>query len=146
LFRGGHSPEWVKKALRVEYRKESDRYVITLTNTGAAHSFPTGTPDRHLTLELTLMDSAGKVLKEKVYTMKRHILWRPFIVDIKDTRLQYNKPRTFAFRFNKGTSDAPSVLDVTVKYHLLGEKRRKKIGFEPEEPISYPIYNAKIKL
>ncbi len=146
LFRGGHSPEWVKKALKVEYRKEVDRYVVTLTNVGTAHSFPTGTPDRHLTLELRLMDSAGKVLKEKVYTMKRYILWRPFIVDIKDTRLQYNKPRSYDFRFNKRTNDAPSVLDVTVKYHLLDEKRRKKIGFETEEPISYPIYNVKIKL
>jgi len=146
LFQGGHSPEWVKKALRVEYRKEADRYVITLTNTGAAHAFPTGTPDRHLTLELRLMDSAGKVLKEKVYTMKRHILWRPFIVDIKDTRLQYNKPRTYDFRFTKQTNEAAPVLDVTVRYHLLDEKRREKIGFEPEEPISYPIYNVKIKL
>ncbi len=146
LFQGGHSPEWVKKALKVEYRKEADRYVITLTNVGTAHAFPTGTPDRHLTLELRLLDPAGKVLKEKVYTMKRYILWRPFIVDIKDTRLEYNKPRSYDFRFDKRTNDAPAVLDVTVKYHLLDEKRRKKIGYETQSPIAYPIYNVKIKL
>lgn len=146
LFRGGHSPEWVKKALQVKYRKEADRFVITLTNVGTTHSFPTGTPDRHLTLELRLMDSAGRVLKEKVYAMKRYILWRPFIVDIKDTRLQYNKPKTYVFRFNKGRNEAPSVLDVTVKYHLLDEKRRRKIGYEPVEPISYPIYEQRVSL
>jgi len=83
LFHGGHEPGHVKQALRVEHKLEADELVVTLTNAGAAHYLPTGTPDRHLTLELRLLGSSGQVLAEKAYTMKRYILWRPFIVDLR---------------------------------------------------------------
>jgi len=36
-------------------------------------------------------------MKETVRTMKRYILWRPFIVDIRDTRLPYRQPKEFTF-------------------------------------------------
>jgi hypothetical protein len=152
FFRGGHHPETVRKSLKVEYKKEpSDnkktyRYIFTLTNIGATHYLPTGIPDRHLTLELRLLNKEGKMTKEKIYTMKRYILWRPFIIDYKDTRLPFNEPRKFTFEFNADTKNQPSVLDVTVRYHLLDEKQRKKIGYENKEPISYPIYREKIIL
>jgi hypothetical protein len=151
FFRGGHHPETVKKSLKVEYKKEvpSDKkikYIFTLTNIGAAHYLPTGTPDRHLTLELKLFNREGKVLKEKNYKMKRYIMWRPVIVDIKDTRLPYNEPRNFVFEFKPDSTNLPSVIDVTVRYHLLDEKQRKKIGYENKEPIAYPIYNERIIL
>ena len=152
FFRGGHHPETVRKSLRVEYKKEffSDKrkikYIFTLTNIGAAHYLPTGTPDRHLTLELRLLDKEEKILKEKNYKMKRYILWRPFIVDIKDTRLPFNEPREFPFEFKTNSVSQPSILDITVRYHLLDEKQRKKIGYENEEPIAYPIYNERVIL
>jgi hypothetical protein len=152
FFRGGHHPETVRKSLKVEYKKEpSDnkktyRYIFTLTNIGATHYLPTGTPDRHLTLELRLLNKEGKMTKEKIHTMKRYILWRPFVVDYKDTRLPFNEPRKFTFEFNADTKNQPSVLDVTVRYHLLEEKQRKKIGYENNEPIAYPIYNKRITL
>ena len=65
---------------------QNEGVTFTLTNVGAAHFLPTGTPDRHLTLELRLLDGEGRMLKEKIHVMKRYILWRPFIVDLKDTR------------------------------------------------------------
>jgi hypothetical protein len=117
-----------------------------LTNVGAAHFLPTGTPDRHLTLELRLLDGNGKVLKEKVHVIRRYILWRPFIVDLKDTRLAYGKPGTFEFSFKPDRKNPPSALEVMVRYHLLDEKRRKRIGYENKEPIAYPIYRRKITL
>lgn len=144
LFQGGHTPERVKQALRVEHKMQTDELVVTLTNTGASHYLPTGTPDRHLTLELRLLGSNGQVLAEKVYTMKRYILWRPFIVDIRDTRLPYGQPREFRFPVIKGGSDTRAVVDVTVRYHLLDEARRKKIGYNNVEPIAYPIYHEQI--
>jgi hypothetical protein len=143
LFPGGHVPSQVKKGLMVEYQREPGAIVFTLTNTGAAHYLPTGTPDRHLTLEVQLLDENGRELKRRVYTMKRYILWRPFIVDIRDTRLPYGQPRSYRFEF----SDKHAVaLDVAVRYHLLDEARRKKIGYENTEPISYPIYRQRISL
>jgi hypothetical protein len=146
LFHGGHAPERVKQALRVGHKLEADELVVTLTNTGAAHYLPTGTPDRHLTLELRLLGSSGQVLAEKVYTMKRYILWRPFIVDLRDTRLPYGEPREFRFPVIKRGSDTPAVVDLTVRYHLLDEARRKKIGYNNAEPIAYPIYHEQVPL
>lgn len=149
LFQGGHSPKRVSNALRVERGKavHEDRgtikYEFTLTNTGAAHYLPTGTPDRHLTLELRLLDEAGNAVKEKTFTMKRHILWRPFIIDLGDTRLPYGEPRTYSFEFER---DSAALLEVVVRYHLLDEKRREKIGYENTEPISYPVYSRRIHL
>jgi len=151
LFLGGHSPEMVRNALRVEYKKEKSSsnavtYTFTLTNIGAAHYLPTGTPDRHLTVELRLLDKGGTVIREKVYLMKRHILWRPFIIDVKDSRLPYAKPEEFSFQFRQDRKNPPSMLDVTVRYHLLEEKRRRRIGYENREPIAYSIYRTRIPL
>ena len=152
FFRGGHHPGTVRESLKVEHKKEisgdkkKNKYIFTLTNIGAAHYLPTGTPDRHLTLELRLLNKEEKVIKEKNYKMKRYILWRPFIVDIKDTRLPFNEPREFSFEFKTNSVSQPSILDITVRYHLLDEKQRKKIGYENKEPIAYPIYNERIIL
>jgi hypothetical protein len=150
LFWGGHQPEMVKSSLKVEYKKKIDRdnikYIFALTNIGAAHYLPTGTPDRHLTLELKLLDKEGIVINEKMFKMKRHILWRPFIVDLYDTRLPYNMPKTFIYEFMRSRNNPPSMLDVTVRYHLLDEKQRMKIGYKNKEPIAYPIYRETMLL
>ena len=152
LFWGGHYPQKVKEALKVEYKKKiiKDRdtyqFEFTLTNIGTTHYLPTGTPDRHLTLELKLLDKKGKLIKEKIFEMKRYILWRPFIIDLYDTRLPYKAPKTFTFKFEMDGNNSPSILDVKVRYHLLDEKQRKKIGYKNKEPIAYPIYSERIQL
>ena len=146
LFQGGHEPERVKESLRVDHRLEKDGLIVTLTNVGAAHYLPTGTPDRHLTLELKLLGPGGEALKEKVFTMKRYILWRPFIVDLRDTRLPYRQPKEFTFPLEKRGMAAPAAIDVTVRYHLLDEARRKRIGYQNTEPIAYPIFHEVIPL
>ncbi len=143
LWQGGHTPEQVKKSLSVEYRREAGAFVFILTNKGAAHYIPTGTPDRHLTLEVVLLDATGEELKKEEYTMKRYILWRPFIVDVRDTRLPYGQPREFRFAFS---DERAAALDVTVQYHLLDEARRRRIGYENTEPIFYPVYHQRIPL
>ncbi len=150
LFRGGHDPEMVKSALTVSHEIETgprgDRIILTLTNTGADHYLPTGTPDRHLTLELKLFDQRGELLKEEKHTMMRHILWRPFIVDLIDTRLPPREPRKFDFEIPRNPASPAARLDVTVSYHLLEESRRKRIGYQNREPIHYPIYQGRFPL
>ena len=42
--------------------KKKTKYIFTLTNIGAAHYLPTGTPDRQLTLELKLLNKEEKVI------------------------------------------------------------------------------------
>jgi hypothetical protein len=109
---------------------------LVLENTGAAHFLPTGTPDRHLTVRLRALDASGRVLRETTDTLARTILWRPFIVDLWDTRLAQGERRRYAL-------DVPSraaAVEAQVRYHLLGESRRKRIGYEPTEPVSHVVF------
>jgi hypothetical protein len=151
LFQGGHVPEMVRSALEVSQRMKElgggkVTCVVSLTNVGAAHFLPTGTPDRHLSLELRLLDGKGKTIKQETFLMRRYILWRPFIVDLKDTRLPRGKPMVFSFEFSRQGRNPPGSLEVTVTYHLLDERRRKRIGYENKEPIAYPVFRQTIAL
>lgn len=148
LWRGGHDPETVKSALEA-FLKEVEspspkklRYSLTLSNKGAAHYLPTGTPDRHLTVDLRLLDAQDNVLKQKTRKLKRTIMWRPFIVDLRDTRLPKGERRTYDFTFTR--HPAAKAVEAVVRYHLLDEKQREKIGYENKEPISYEIYRERI--
>jgi hypothetical protein len=147
---GGHSPEMVRAALKVDFHMTADgnggkRADITLTNIGAGHYLPTGTPDRHLSLEFRLQDAKGSTLREKRYLFKRRILWRPFIIDLWDTRLAMDKPRSFSFPVKPADFPAAAELEVSIRYHLLDEARRKRIGYNNQEPISYLLYQHKFR-
>ncbi|MDA8110812.1 MAG: hypothetical protein M0015_19645 [Betaproteobacteria bacterium] len=152
LWRGGHDPRMVAGALdarlvEVDARAKQRRaFELVLTNVGAAHFLPTGTPDRHLTIEWRLLDSAGAPVKTQRATLERLVMWRPFIVDLRDTRLAYREPRSWRFEFRTGQKPAPSRLEVTVRYHLLHESRRRRIDYQNREPIDYPVYVRRIDL
>jgi hypothetical protein len=72
--------------------------------------FPTGTLDRHLTAQFLLTDPSGVVIKEKNYKLKRTIMWRPFIIDLCDTRLVKNVPKEFSFSWKRKTVSTGSTL------------------------------------
>ena len=61
LWRGGHDPAMVKQGLEVLFAESDEtvsggrEFVLTITNVGAAHYIPTGTPDRHLTVDLRVL-------------------------------------------------------------------------------------------
>lgn len=150
LFRGGHHQETVKGALTVTHRLIKNdgklNFIYTLTNTGTHHKLPTGTPDRHLTIHFKLMDKTGQVIQEETHTMIRSFWWRPFIVELSDSRLPYNQPRDFSFVVEKKFLKKAAVLDVEVRYHLLQESRRKRINYINSEPIDYPIFQQTLDL
>jgi hypothetical protein len=144
-WKGGHDRETVRQALQVDLeviddKKNGGRAHITLTSTGADHYLPTGTPDRHLSVEFRLKNEQGGTIKQKTYLLIRHIMWRPFIVDLWDTRLAKGKPRSYSFSFSPGDFPATTKLEVTVRYHLLAEARRKEIAYNNQQPISYVLY------
>jgi len=151
LWRGGHDREMVRKGLKIESHidLQSDlvgRATLTLTNTGADHYLPTGTPDRHLTVEFTIRAQDGEVLKTKTHKLKRRIMWRPFIVDLWDNRLPKNEPRKYSFGWGKSPNKREASLEVTVSYHLLDEARRKRIGYRNTEPIAYQLFQERYEL
>jgi len=144
IWRGGHDPDTVRSALTASLQDSAASgggrtAELVLTNTGAAHFLPTGTPDRHLTVRLRALDASGRVLRETSDTLERSILWRPFIVDLRDTRLARGAPRRF-------TLDIPAetqAIHAEVRYHLLAESRRKRIGYEPAGPVSYVVFDQR---
>lgn len=150
LWRGGHDRGMVKKALTAVFTELDERrpgtrdFALTVTNTGAAHFVPTGTPDRHLTVQLRLLDGQGSVLDEQISTIKRTIMWRPFIVDLWDTRLQRGQPRRYELEV---PDDSPATdVEAEIRYHLLAESRGKRIGYENSTPISYVVFRKRISL
>ena len=152
LWRGGHDPAMVKQGLEVlweEAEKQSAderQFILTITNVGAAHYLPTGTPDRHLSIDLRLLDSEGRVLKKQSHSIKRTVMWRPFIIDLWDTRLPRWQPRSYEFSVPANSQQKPAAVEAIVRYHLLDERRRKRIGYENEDPINYEVFRQKISL
>ncbi len=150
LWRGGHDRSTVQRALHSELKISTDntksRARLVLTNTGADHFLPTGTPDRHLSVHFTLSDPNGSIIRKKTFLLKRTIMWRPFIVDLRDTRLQKNTPRKLLFTWKNSDTPAGSTLTVSVRYHLLDEKRRKRIDYRNTTPISYQVFQQQVTL
>tara|TARA_R110002167_G_scaffold51814_10_gene149976 strand:+ start:9118 stop:10362 length:1245 start_codon:yes stop_codon:yes gene_type:complete len=151
-WRGGHDPEMVRSGLKIGLEEETTsssgkrRFTLTLTNVGAAHYLPTGTPDRHLTVALRLRDKKGNILNEVRHTLKRTLMWRPFIIDLWDTRLAYREPRSYSLEFSVDSDPKPEVLEAVVRYHLLDEKRRQRIGYDNKEPIAYDVYRKRLSI
>jgi len=144
LWRGGHDRETVRSALTASLSESVDERgarvaELVLTNTGTAHFLPTGTPDRHLTVRFRALDAAGRVIAETTDTLVRTIMWRPFIVDLWDTRLAHGKPQRYTLELPSGAR----TIEAEVRYHLLAESRRQRIGYQPESPIAYVIYDER---
>jgi len=65
-------------------------------------------------------------------------------VDLWDTRLKAGETRSFPFRI-EGSKEA-AFLEVEVRYHLLDERRRKRIGYENRAPIDYRVFYERVAL
>ncbi len=149
-WRGGHDPEMVKKALSIKFdeqstgNKDKRRFVLTIANTGAAHYVPTGTPDRYLSVTLRVLDKKGKVLAEETDKIIRTVMWRPVIVDLWDTRLPRWQPQTYPIDIVD--ADKAVSVEAVVRYHLVNEKRRKRINYKNTTAIAYDVYRNKISL
>ena len=148
LWRGGHDPKVVAAALRATFAPETTgsgqlRYVLTLTNTGAEHDLPTGVPDRHLTVDLRLLDDAGHLLRSKSYTIERTVLWRPFIVDLWDTRLKPGVPQHYSIALDTGARQ-PAGVEAVVRYEMMDASHRARLNYRGT--VSYVVFQKRIAL
>ncbi len=153
LWRGGHDPSMVKKALSITFTEakpvadnagSSRKFILTITNTGAEHYVPTGLPNRYLSVSLRVLGKHGRVLDEQHDTIKRTLMWRPFIVDLWDTRLPRWQPRHYEIKV--GNNRAALKVEAVVTYHLLSEARRKRINYKNTTPIDYKVFHKQILL
>jgi len=150
LWRGGHDPQMVKSGLTISFDQTDSgdpyktKYTLSLANTGAAHYIPTGTPDRHLTVQLRFLDQEGNILDEELHTLKRTVMWRPFIMDLWDTRLPPGEIRQYTIDILFPGEKTAAFVEAQVNYHLLDEKRRKRINYENKEPIAYEVFRSRL--
>ena len=151
LWRGGHDPATVRRALRISLRalaapRGQRAYALTVTNVGALHDVPTGVPNRFLSVDWRLLDARGAVLRSRRAIIRRTVLWRPFIIDLWDTRLAYERPRTYRFAFASGGRPPPARLVVEVRYHLAPESYARRVGYRPRTPLAYTVYRRVVAL
>ncbi len=158
LWRGGHDPEMIKRAVAVQVKTdpvtpkagEQVRFTLTLINAGAGHKIPTGDPDRHFTVEFSVQDQQGKILDRQTDTMGRWILWQPAIVELYDNRLLPLASRDYTFSYRLPTEQGKVTLKALVRYHNLTDDQhamlKKKYGLTAEERYSFTIYERSFPL
>ena len=73
-------------------------------------------------------------------------MWRPFIIDLRDTRLPRWQPRSYDFEFSTEGASVPVVLEVEVRYYLVAADRIKRIGYDNREPTHFEIFKQRIEL
>ena len=71
-------------------------------------------------------------------------MWRPFIIDLWDTRLPRNAPRIYSLEFSLDEKDGPLTVEAEVRYHLLDEKRRRRIDYENKDPIAFDVFRQRL--
>jgi len=158
LWRGGHDPEMVKRAMAVQVvadppnPKPGDdiRVTLTLINAGAGHKLPTGDPDRHFTVELGVEDADHRVLKTQSDTMGRWIMWQPAIIELYDNRLFPLASREYTFTYRAPAKMDGLKLRARIQYHIQSEKQHRmlinKFGLTAQDPYFFTVYEREIPL
>lgn len=158
LWRGGHDPEMVKRAVAVQVQADPSSpkpgqtisLTLTLINAGAGHKIPTGDPDRHFTVEFIVRDRANHVLHQQHETMGRWILWQPVIIELYDNRLLPLASRIYQLNYElpKGREDL--VVEARVRYHILTESQhvmlQEKYGLTADDPYALTVYQREFPL
>lgn len=158
LWRGGHDPEMIQRAVAVQIRTmptdpkpgQTMTATLTLMNAGAGHKLPTGDPDRHFTIEFLVQDRHGHVLDQKTDTMGRWILWQPVILEVYDNRLLPLASREYTFTYRLPADLSGVALTARVRYHIQTdgqhEMLQKKYGLTGNDPYYFTIYERTIPL
>ena len=158
LWRGGHDPEMVKRAVAVQVQadppapKPGDDVTLTLTliNAGAGHKIPTGDPDRYFTVEFTVRDPHGTVVHEQSDTMGRWILWQPVIVEVYDNRLLPLASRDYTFGYEIPEDEKGWRVQARIRYHIQTDSQhqmlRDQYDLTAEDPYVFTIYERDFPL
>jgi hypothetical protein len=158
LWRGGHDPDMVKRAVAVQVRTDTtsprpgDRvsFTLTLVNAGAGHKIPTGDPDRFFTVEFMVIDADGRVLEEQKSTMGRWIMWQPAILELYDNRLLPLASREYQFAYRVPDEAKDLKVRTRVQYHIVTDKQHEmltqKYGLTGNDPYRFLVYERSFPL
>ena len=129
---GSHSLDQLTKVLRADLSTVRDgarlKVIVDLTNQGAGHSFPTGSPLRQLVLEARAdVYGGGRFKEERVYARRvadrngaaierEHFAFVKAAKVVSDTRLAAGEKRTETFEF-PAPAGSPVQVKVTFWYY-----------------------------
>lgn len=158
LWRGGHDPDMVKRAIAVQVKADREHpqpgervgFTLTLLNAGAGHKIPTGDPDRYFTVEFSVENQHGEVLKEQTSTMGRWVMWQPAIIELYDNRLMPLASREYEFAYRLPDKGEGLILKTRVQYHILTDKQHRmlqtKYGLTGDDPYRFVVYERTFPL
>lgn len=159
LWRGGHDPEQVKRAVTVHLKADpsnmtpgkSVQFTLTLTNSGAGHYLPTGDPDRYFTVEFQILDPQGKILKEESHTMGRWIIWQPVIWEVYGNRLKPLESRDYTFQYGLPDSARETgglKFRAIIRYHIqtegVHEMLKRKYNLIADDPYAFTLFEHEV--
>jgi hypothetical protein len=158
LWRGGHDPDMIKKAIAVQVQADPPSpepggdvtLTLTLINAGAGHKIPTGDPDRHFTVEFSVRDPQGAVVHQQADTMGRWILWQPVIVEVYDNRLLPLASRDYTFDYEVPEDATGWSVQARIRYHILTDDQhtmlKDEYGLTADDPYVFTIYEREFPL
>ncbi|MGE0472682.1 MAG: multiheme c-type cytochrome [Nitrospirales bacterium] len=158
LWRGGHDPDMIKKAVAVQVQADPPSPVpgedvtltLTLINAGAGHKIPTGDPDRFFTVDFLVKDPNGQVVKQQTDTMGRWILWQPVIVEVYDNRLLPLASRDYRFEYEIPQSEKGWSVVARIRYHILTDDQHQMLidryELKADDPYVFTIYEREFPL
>lgn len=158
LWRGGHDPEMVRRAVGVSIFPEKMTFLpgqpaeilLKMTNAGAGHKIPTGDPDRFFTIEFEMIDKNDRRVDSASHSMGRWILWWPLIVELYENRLVPQASREYAYAFRVPRDPAGMRLVARIRYHILTDKQYKNLqdnyGLEEEVDYRFTVFEQEWRL
>ena len=149
LWRGGHNPDMVKRALMVSLDKKINNgridLILKIKNSWAGHKVPTGDPDRYITIHFDVINKRGDIIKSEQYTIGRWIIWKPIIIELYENRIKPHESKDYKFNhaLANGEKEETSIR-VQVVYHIMTERAKNKLkqkyGLKEDISIEYKIF------
>ena len=93
---------------------------MTVMNTGAGHSIPSGDPSHQVELRFTVLDSAGAIAKDgepRSMWLRRTVEPEPPFVQVSDERLEAASSRVFDFEWTAHKKLDPGSYTLVVSTH-----------------------------
>ncbi|MBM9501262.1 cytochrome C554 and C-prime [Leptospira sp. 201903071] len=139
---------------RWSFENKNVRLDVTLENTFAGHSVPTGDPERHLLVEAILQDTNGKEILKKVQRIGQNWEWYPEAKLVNDNRIRSGEKRKMEWNL-KIEPDTKPVFGILRILHVRltkenAEHMRKNAPNTPKEigdklgkiELNYPFANV----
>jgi hypothetical protein len=118
--------------------------------TSPPHKIPTGDPDRHVTVELSVLDRQGRVLDQRISTIGRWILWHPAIVERYDNPLLPLAGHECPYTYRMPQQEDHLIVKTRVQYHVLTDGQhemvRTKDGLTGNDPYRFVISEREFPL